>query len=92
MSATVTATHRVTLPKKASAFLAKRAKSEKVSISHVIVALIEERAELLDELEDMRLSSICEERRAEREASGEKLIPHDEFWKLAKDIPYNPGK
>ena len=42
MAATATMTHRVTLPKKASAILTRRAKMEKTSISNVILSLIEE--------------------------------------------------
>jgi len=69
-----TATHRVTIPKKTSNFLAKRAKASDVSFSSALNALVEEHIEMM---EDLRLSAIL----AEREAEGEKLIPMSEIWK-----------
>ena len=74
MTATTTITHRVTMPKKMSLLIAKRAKSENTTMSKTIQHIVEEYHEMLEEL---RLSAIL----AEREAGGEKLIPMSEIWK-----------
>ena len=108
-----TQTHRVTIPRKISTILSKRAEADNVSFSQAFCAVFEEHMEML---EDLRLSRIL----AEREAAGERLIqlsnaaeyaeeghiweealerentctgeliPDDEFWKLANEIPYIP--
>jgi len=74
MIATTTTTHRVTMPKKMSSYLSRKAKSEKISMSQAIQNIVEEYHEMV---EDLRLSAIL----AEREAQGEKLIPMSEVWK-----------
>jgi len=58
-------------------------------MSNVIVALIEERDALLDEIEDLHLSIKADERLA---ASDGKYLTHEEVLKLAETIPYTPQK
>ena len=87
MAATATVTHRITVPKKVSAFLTRKAKEEKTTLSGAIATLIEEHNEMLDAIEDRHLSMIADERVA---TSDGKYLPSEEFWKLAHEVPYNP--
>ena len=75
MSATATMRHTVTLPKKASAFLTRKAKSGNTTVSSVIVTLIDDYNE---RMEDLRLSAILAKREAESDG---KYISHEDAWK-----------
>ena len=70
-----TATHRVTIPKKTSNFLANRAKETDVSFSAALNALVEEHIEMM---EDLRLSAILAEREAQSDG---KYIPLEEVMR-----------
>ena len=79
-----TSTHRVTMPKKMSAFLAKRAKSGRTTVSKTVTELLAAQIEYLEE------GHIWEEALERKRTSDGNCIPHDEFWKLAEKIPYTP--
>jgi len=93
----VMATHRVTMPKRMSNLLSRRAKAQNTSFSQAFVSMVEDAIEYeaerdleedaIDYEEERYLGEVALER--ERTCTG-KLIPNDEFWKLANEIPYNP--
>ena len=87
-----TMTHRVTMPKKVSVFLARKAKRENTTLSEAFTKLVKEHEEMLEDIEDARFANICAERIAEWKASGEKSISFEEAMKLAETIPYTPEK
>jgi len=72
-----TATHRITMPKKVSNLLTRRAKAENTTLSGAFLAFIEDALDEISDEEDRRLSAICAERRATRT----KLIPLEEVMR-----------
>ena len=52
--------HSITIPKKASTLLHRRAKATNSTLSKAIVDIILENDEMLDDLEDLRLSKIVD--------------------------------
>lgn len=83
-----TATHRITIPKEISNLLTRKAKAEKTTISKAFVGIVEDALDEMSDEEDKRLSAICDER---LRTSGGKFLSHEEFWRLAEQVPYNPG-
>ena len=81
MTATATATHRVTIPRKVSTRLARRAKAENITFSAAFAKLADEHEKMLEELDDMRFANVCAERLADVKAGRDKLIPMSEIWK-----------
>jgi len=79
-----TSTHRVTMPKKVSAFLTKKAKAQNTSFSQVILDMIQDAIEYAEE------GHIWEEALMREKTCTGDFVPNDEFWKLANEIPYNP--
>ena len=76
-----TATHRVTMPKKVSALLARRAKAENVSMSKAILGMIEDAIEYAEE---GHIWELALERK--RTSAGEKRIPLSEVWKPSDGV------
>jgi len=83
--ATATMTHRLTMPKNMSMLLSRRAKAENTTLSQAFVRMMKD-ARLY--AEEGHIWELALER--ERTSNGE-YIEHDEFWKLAAEIPYVPG-
>ena len=81
MATTATATHRVTIPRKVSTRLTRRAKAEHTTISAVFVKLADEHEAMSEELEDIRFAAVCEERLADVKAGRDQLVPMSEIWK-----------
>ena len=76
-----TATHRVTMPKKMSTFLARRAKSENTTVSKVILSLIVESADTEDDdpiSEKEARYLVARAERNEEESKGKRLYTHEE--------------
>jgi len=92
MAATATITHRLTMPKKTSALLTRRAKAEKTTLSKAFTKLVKEHEEMLEDIEDARFAQTCAERHAEWKADGGKFVSFEEAMKLAETIPYTPEK
>ena len=82
-----TATHRITMPKEISDLLTQKAKTEKITISAAFLAIVEDALDEMSDEEDKWFSELCDERH--RTSDGQYLT-HDEFWKLAYEVPYNP--
>ena len=80
-----TETYEITLPKRVVKPLARRAKSDRSTLSEIILRIIQEHEEMM---EDLYLSRVADERDA---TSDGKCLTHEEFWKLAKDVPYSPA-
>ncbi|MCL1919631.1 MAG: hypothetical protein FWG50_00910 [Kiritimatiellaeota bacterium] len=57
-----TATHRITMPKRVSNLLARRAKAGNTTLSGAFLALVEDALDEISDEEDRRLSAICDER------------------------------
>jgi|GEM_PF-6849624 len=85
-----TATVTLTMPKRTAGIIARKAKADRVSVADTILGIIE------DYIDDDPMSEAEERRlveRAERnEAESTRLYTHEEFWKLADNIPYNAGR
>ena len=79
-----TETYEITLPKRVVKPLARQAKNAKATLSDIILRIIQEHEEMM---EDLYLSKLADGR--DSTSDGE-YMTHDEFWKLAKDVPYNP--
>ena len=57
-----TATHRITMPKKISNMLAKKAKAGNTTLSGAFLAIVEDALDEMSDEEDKRFSAICDER------------------------------
>lgn len=79
-----TSTHRVTMPRKVSDLIARRAKARSTSFSQEILGLVED---AIGREEEGHIWEIALER--EKTCTGD-LISDDEFWKLADEVPYRP--
>ena len=77
-----TETYTVKPPKRVSAFLAERARNERMTIQDVIIMSLEE---YMGMVEDLRLSEML----AGREATRTELMPHGESWKMASESSFD---
>jgi len=90
MAATATVT--LTMPKRTAGIIARKAMAENVSVSEAILGMIE------DALDDDPISEaearhlIARAERNEEMSKGKRLYTHEEFWKLADNIPYDAGR
>jgi len=75
-------THRITIPQRVSTLLSRRAKASNITFSKAILDIIEERDELLDDLEDRRISAICDERH--RTSNGKYLTQEEVLAMVSK--------
>ena len=76
-----TATHRITIPKKVSELLVRRAKTEKTTISGAVLSMIEDAVEYAEE---GHIWELALERK--RTSAGEKRIPLSEVWSSQDDV------
>ena len=87
MAATATKTLRVTLPIKASAYLARRAKMENKTISNVILSFIVESGGTLDETENSHPLKTANENDEMEAILDERSKKFEEFLAFARANP-----
>lgn len=75
MTATAIATHRVTMPKKVSLLLSRKAKSENITFSKALLAFVEAQIEYLEE------GHIWEEALENAKTCKGNLVPLDEVMR-----------
>ena len=77
-----TATHRITMPKKISNMLAKRAKAGNTTLSGAFLAIVEDALDddPISEEEERQLVERAE--RNEERSKGKRLYTHKEAWGL----------
>jgi len=80
--ASMTAT--LTAPAKAKAL---RPPTRKAKVHSFAQPVIEDEEDELSDEEDLHISRVMAER---LETSDGNYVPHDEFWKLAMEVPYAP--
>jgi len=78
-----TETYEITLPKRVVKPLARRAKSDRATLSDIILRIIQEHEEMV---EDLYLSRVADEMDA---TSDGKYLTHEEAWGLARDSPFD---
>ena len=74
----------VAVPPKVLVFLTRKAKQENTTLSQAFASMMED---MIEYAEEGHIWQEALER--EKTCTGE-LIPNDEFWKLADEIPYTP--